>query len=93
MRKEYEMTAEQEQKILEACKFVPYLVFGGIPQRSPQERANDAWEALGKELGFAYMTVRATGKGHRFFTAEVMVGSPGYPDAATDPFNELLDKP
>jgi len=44
---------------------------GGKPMfNSRQENANYAWEKLGKELGFKYMTVRPNGKGDRFFTAE-----------------------
>jgi hypothetical protein len=70
MRKEYEMTQAQLDKILEASKPVPYMVFGGMEPRSPQENANDAWKALGTELGFDHMTVRPNGKGDRFFTAD-----------------------
>lgn len=73
-RKEFEMTQEQLDKLLEACKPVPYMVIGGMEPRSLQERANDAWERLGKELGFKHMTVQPLSKGNRFFTAEV-VGS------------------
>ncbi len=73
MRTEYEMTQVQLDKILEACKPVPYMVFGGMAPRSQQENANDAWAALGAELGFDHMTVRPNGKGDRFFTAEEKV--------------------
>jgi hypothetical protein len=70
MRKEYEMTQAQLDAILDACKPVPYMVFGGMEPRSPQESANAAWAALGEELGFDHMTVRPNGKGDRFFTAD-----------------------
>ena len=70
MRKEYEMSEEQEKEILNACKSVPYIIVGGRPPRSPQENANDAWCALGKVMGFDGMTVEPNGKGTRFFTAE-----------------------
>ena len=50
MRREYEMTEEHEEKLLEACKPVVYMVVGGHPPRSPQQNANDAWEALGREM-------------------------------------------
>ncbi len=70
MRKEYEMTQAQLDAILDACKPVPYMVFGGMEPRSPQENANDAWKALGDELGFDHMTVQPNGKGDRFFTAD-----------------------
>jgi len=64
------MTQAQLDKILDACKPVPYLVIGGHEPRSPQENANDAWKALGDELGFDYMTVEPASGGNRFFTAE-----------------------
>lgn len=70
MRKEYEMTQAQLDTILDACKPVSYMVFGGMEPRSPQENANDAWKALGDELGFDHMTVRPNGNGDRFFTAD-----------------------
>lgn len=69
-RREYEMTEEQLEKILEASKPVPYIMVGGMPPPSPQEVANAAWSRLGDELGFQYMTVQPVpGKGERFFTA------------------------
>jgi hypothetical protein len=74
MRKEFEMSAEQEAELLTACRPTPVMYLsGGVPMGpSPQENANAAWCALGKELGFDGMTVRPVpGKGLRFFTAEV----------------------
>jgi hypothetical protein len=68
-RKEYEMTEADLAKILEACKPVPYMVFGGMPPRSPQESVNAAWAELGRRLGFDHMTVAPTGRGDRFFSA------------------------
>lgn len=70
-RREYEMTTEQLDRLLGACKPVPYMVFGGVAPASPRENANAAWAALGRELGFKPMTVRPiAGKGQQFFTAE-----------------------
>ena len=46
-RQEYEMTEEDLQIILDACKPVPYMIIGGVAPRSPQENANAAWERLG----------------------------------------------
>lgn len=72
MRKEYEMTDEQLAAIMEASKSTPVMFLsGGTPMfDSPQENANRAWSALGKELDFDYMTVEPIpGKHHRFFTA------------------------
>lgn len=67
-RRNFEMSQEQLEKLLDACKPVPYMVFGGMAPRSPQENANSAWKALGEELGFDHMTVRPNG-GDRFFSA------------------------
>lgn len=68
-RKEYELTAEQFDTLLEACRSVPAIMLQCGPISSPQENANRAWCALGDELGFDGMTVESSPKGHRFFTA------------------------
>lgn len=73
MKKEYQMTEVQYQKIMDACRPVPYMVIGGMEPRSPQENANDAWMALATELGFIWDTVRPIpGKSSYFFSAEPM---------------------
>jgi len=71
MRKEFEMSEGDLREILDACKPVPYMIFGGMVPRSPQENANDAWGRLGEKMGFDWKTVRSNGKGNRYFTAEV----------------------
>lgn len=69
-RTNYEMTQADLDKILDACKSVPYIVVGGVGPRSPQERANDAWAELGGRMGFDHMTVQPIpGKGNLFFSA------------------------
>ncbi len=74
MRKNFEITQEQLNEILDACKPVPLIALNcGMP-RSPQENANAAWERLGKEMGFKYITVKPTGEGDRFFSAEIVKG-------------------
>ena len=71
MRKQYEMTPEQNEKLLAACQSVPMIMLHIGGSRSPQQRANDAWESLGKELGFNYNTAQPVpGKPSTFFTAE-----------------------
>ena len=71
MRTEFEMKQEDLDAILEASKPVTVMLIGGIPPRSPQENANDAWAALGRKMGFNHMTVKPVhGKSNRFFTAE-----------------------
>ena len=57
--KRFEMTTEQHTKLLDACEPVPMIMLQCGRSPSPQERANDAWASLGKELGFDYMSVRA----------------------------------
>lgn len=69
-RTDYEMSEAQLAKLLDACKPVPVMMIGGSTGPSTQQRANAAWEALGREMGFDHMTVRpAAGRGQRFFTA------------------------
>lgn len=71
-RTNYEMTKEDLEKILEACKPTRVMCLnGGTPLGgNQQENANSAWKALGEKLGFDYMTVRPIeGKGQRFFSA------------------------
>lgn len=71
MRREYEITQEQLDALIEAAKPVPYMIMGGQQPASPQENANRAWEKLGREVGFKHMTVLPVrGKSQRFFTAE-----------------------
>lgn len=71
MRKEFELSDEQLNRLYEASKPVRLIALQcGMPS-SPQENANAAWKALGKELGFDYMSVRRSSKGDKFFTAEV----------------------
>ena len=70
MRKEYEMTQADLDKILEACKPVPLIMLHGGMPRTPQENANDAWKELGERMGFGGMTVQPSNKGQLFFTAE-----------------------
>ena len=71
-RQEFEMTQAHLDELMDACKPTPVMYMtGGRPMfNTPQENANYAWQKLGDELGFKYMTVKPTSKGVRFFTAE-----------------------
>lgn len=71
MRKSFEMTQEQLDKLLEAFKPVPMIMLQCGNPPSQQENANRAWQALGKEMGFVWDSVNPTGQGDRFFSAEV----------------------
>lgn len=80
MRKDFVMTDEQLAELLKACQPVPYMVFGGMEPRTPQQNANDAWRSLGEELGFKWETVRPVpGKDERHFTAEPTEPKTGAP--------------
>jgi len=69
-RKEFEITEEQLDTLMEACKPVPMIMLQCGDPPSPQENANSAWKSLGSNLGFDHMTVQpVSGKGTRFFTA------------------------
>ena len=73
MRRNFEMTEADLANLLDACKPVRYMVVGGIPPRSPQENANDAWRALGQKMGFEWDTVQPrAGMNNRHFTAEAL---------------------
>jgi len=64
------MTEENLATIIDACKPTPVMKIGNYIPPSPQENANSAWEALGKEMGFDYTTVKPiAGKSQVFFSA------------------------
>ena len=67
-RVEYEMSKEDLEALLEACRSVPYMIVGGYAPFSPQENANAAWARLGEKMGFDHMTVRP-GNSQRKFSA------------------------
>jgi aromatic ring-opening dioxygenase catalytic subunit (LigB family) len=74
MRKEFELTQEQLDKLMEASKPQPAMYLsGGIPMFEDQQaRANCAWRELANELKFDLFSVRPVpGKDTKFFTAEI----------------------
>ena len=76
MRKEFKMTKEELEKIMDAGKPVIMIAVSGpdgpVGPKSPQENANNAWMLLGNELGFVWDTVQPVdGRGTEFFTAIV----------------------
>jgi len=69
-RTNYEMSEEDLNELLSACRPVPYILVGGFAPPSPQDNANAAWRRLGKKMGFDSETVQPIeGKGNRFFSA------------------------
>lgn len=69
-RTNYEMTEQDLEVLLDACKPTICIKIGNYEGSSTQENANRAWRALGEKMGFDYETVEPIqGKGTRFFTA------------------------
>lgn len=71
-RQRYEMTQEQCDTLLEACKPTPVLYVSGGQRMgpSPQENANAAWQKLGADMGFKWDSVEPiAGECNRHFTA------------------------
>ena len=69
-RVEYQMTEADLETIFEAIKPVPMIMLQCGSPPSQQERANAAWAALGKKMGFDGDTVKPMPlKGNLFFTA------------------------
>ena len=65
----FEITQKKLDRLINASKPVPMIMLQCGTPSSQQENANNAWEELGKELGFDHMTVCPNGKGDRFFSA------------------------
>ena len=67
----FDMTAEQLERLLDACQPVPAIMLQcGMPP-SPQEKANNAWRRLGEEMGFKHTTVNPiAGQPQTAFLAE-----------------------
>jgi hypothetical protein len=69
VKREYEMTQADMDKILEACRPTVCIQVGGLGPSSPQDNANAAWRALGERMGFDGMTVEPSARGPLFFLA------------------------
>ena len=70
--KEFTMTQEQFDIIIDACKLVPMIMLQCGEPRNQQENANSAWQSLGKELGFKWDTVHPNRLDQKKFTAEII---------------------
>lgn len=69
-RKTYVMTDEQLETLLDAGKPTMVIMIGNVPNRTPQENANSAWQSLAREMGFVWDTVESIpGKPQTHFTA------------------------
>ena len=63
MEKDFEMTKEQYDNLIKAMQPVHMIMLQCGTPPSQQENANNAWKALGDEMGFDGMTVKPNGKG------------------------------
>lgn len=70
MKKRFELSDEQLERLYNASKPVPYMVIGGVPPASPRENAEREWARIGEEMGFDWNTVEPTGEGDKFFKAD-----------------------
>ncbi len=69
--REYELSEEQLQRLLDAAEATPYIVVGGTEPPSAQDNADAVWQSIAREMGFVWDTVEpAPGKGQRFIVAE-----------------------
>ncbi len=68
-RQKYQMSEEDHVELMKACQPVPMIMLQCGTPRSPQQNANDAWEHLGKKMGFQHMTVQPDGNDSHNFTA------------------------
>lgn len=70
MKREYEMTPQDLESLLQASVPVPMIMLQCGTPESPQERANRVWKSIGDRMGFDFMTVEPNGKGQMHFSAE-----------------------
>jgi hypothetical protein len=71
MKKEFKLTEEQYERLIEASQPVPYLVVGGVEPMSPCRKAESIWMQLGEEMGFKWNTAEPIpGKNRLYFHAE-----------------------
>ena len=59
----YRMTDEEYNDLLEACKPVPYMVFGGVPPERPTDKAMRVWDRIAKRVGCIQSTIDSAGTG------------------------------
>lgn len=96
-RTNYEMTDEQLDNLMKACKFVACMMVGSSPPSSPQENANIAWATLGLKMGFDPLTVQPRqGFSTKYFTAipsetEIQKGERLAKEEAKKDFDELVE--
>lgn len=71
MNMRYRMTDEEIAELKEACRPVPYMVFGGMEPRSPRDNAMDVWNKVSARVGCKCDTIAPANTGDdRDFEAE-----------------------
>ena len=76
MKNQYELTQQDYEELLKACRPTRVMSFDGVHNMFPsfQENANRAWQELGRKMGFQWDSVEPSCKGDRFFQAEPQEG-------------------
>lgn len=59
----YRLTDEELNHLLEASKPVPYMVFGGVEPRSPQDNVMDVWKQVANRVGCDVGSIEGAGTG------------------------------
>lgn len=70
--KEYTMTQEELNELIEACKPTPYMTNsnGDLLFGTPQDNANAAWRILADKYKFQWDTVESVGSDMKVFRAK-----------------------
>lgn len=68
-RKQYTLTPEDRDKLLEAGSPMSLVAVNCVPLRSPQQSINNAWARLGDRMGFVGSTAAPVGVNLFKFTA------------------------
>lgn len=61
--RQYRLTDEELESILNASKPVPYMIIGGHAPASSQENSNRAWQAVAAAHGFEWDSACDAGTG------------------------------
>ena len=61
--KTYRLTDEEFNKLMDASKPVPYMVFDGIEPRSPHDNAMDVWRTVAARVGCDVDSIGSAGTG------------------------------
>lgn len=69
MRKNFELTHTQFNRLMNAGRPMPNISVAGLAPGTQKERSDAAWSQLGREMGFAPGSVSLSPKGDRYFTA------------------------